>query len=154
MDGSRFDAWTRRRVGLGIGALAAGLLSTAVDQDAAAKKDKKKACTKKKKQKCRKQGRACEDGKCVVSCNAGNSACRSNVVQICGNPQDFCVCSPLAGGGFACAEQRPEECPEFSECIGNLDCAQGEVCVDIAGDGCCGNQGLCLKECKGGTPGN
>ena len=120
------------------------------------KKKKKKAdCDRKQKQKCRRQDRDCEDGKCVVSCNARNSACRADVVQICGDPQDFCVCSPLAGGGFVCAEQRPDECPEFSDCIGNLDCAQGEVCVDISGEGCCGEEriGLCLKRCSGRTPG-
>ena len=76
------------------------------------------------------------------------------MVQICGKAQDFCVCSALAGGGFACTEQRPEECPAISECIGNLDCGPGEVCVDIEGETCCGNQGICLKECKGGIRGN
>jgi hypothetical protein len=154
MDDGHFDAWTRRRFGLGLGGLAAGLLGVAAP-GAAAKKGKPKDCSKKKKQKCRRQGRVCEKGKCVVVCNARNSACRADVVQICGNPRDFCVCSPLAGGGFTCAEQRPDECPAFSECIGDLDCAGGEACVDVSGDNCCGSEkiGICRKRCKAGSPG-
>ena len=155
MDSARFDAWTRRRIGLGLGALAVGLVAAA-GQEGVAKKKPKKACTKKQKAKCRQQDRACEKGKCVVVCNARNSVCRGNsVIQLCGS-QGACDCSPLAEGGFACAAPRPETCPGASECATDAECAADEVCVDASGDDCCGSEGfgLCRKRCKEGNPGH
>jgi hypothetical protein len=157
MDGKRFDAWTRRRAALGIGGLTLGVLAAAAGPAAAAKKKKKKkskACDGKQKRRCRRDGFGCENGKCVVVCRADNSSCgNNNVIQLCG-PQGTCECSRLVGGGFACAAGRPEECPEISECIGNLDCARGEVCVDLSGDACCGeSKGICRKVCNNQAPG-
>jgi hypothetical protein len=157
MDDGRFDAWTRRRFGLGFGGLAAGLLGAATGQGAVAKKKKKpKGCTRKQKQKCRRQDRVCEKGKCVIACNARNSACRgNNIIQLCGGGQAFCDCSPLAEGGFACAATRPETCPAASECARDAECASGEVCVDVSAAECCGGEefGICRKRCKAGNPG-
>lgn len=158
MDESRFDALTRRQAGLGVAGIVAGLLGVTTGQTAAAKKKKpkKSACSKKQKQKCRREGFVCEKGKCVVSCNAGNSTCSGNPVSlICGNRDDFCVCSPLAQGGFACAESLDGGCPAASQCASNAGCAQNEVCVDVSDPACCGEPlGVCLKECKGGNIGN
>ncbi len=156
MEAERFDGWTRRRAALGVGGLAVALLGAATGQGAAARKKKPKECTRKKKQKCRRQDRVCEKGKCVIACNARNSACGGNVVvQLCGGRQGFCDCSPLAEGGFACAATRPETCPAASECTTSAQCASGEVCVDVSAAQCCGGEefGLCLQRCKEGGPG-
>ena len=160
MDGSRFDAWTRRKVGLGLGGLAATLLGAATGPETVARKKKpkkKSACSRRTRQKCRRQGRVCEKGACVVTCNAGNSACRgNNAIQLCGGGQAFCDCSPLVEGGFACTAARPETCPGASECVRDAQCGAGDVCVDVSSDECCGGEefGLCLKRCKDGDPGN
>jgi hypothetical protein len=45
MDDQQFDGWTRRRAGLGVGALAAGLLTAVSGNDVRAKK-KRKPCRK------------------------------------------------------------------------------------------------------------
>lgn len=163
MDDQRFDlmtqrvtrALTRRRFGGALAALGLGAGFGAGSQ-AKKKRPKKPACSKKQKRKCRRQARVCEDGKCVVVCDARNSVCRGNqIIQLCGGGQAFCDCSPLAQGGFACAAARPETCPGASECSRNAQCPSGEVCVDVSGDDCCGGQefGVCLRECKAGSPG-
>lgn len=160
MDGFRFDALTRRQAGLGLSGFVAGLLGAAAGQGAAARKKKpkkKSSCSKKQKQKCRRQDRVCENGTCIVNCNAGNSVCRgNNIIQLCGSAQESCDCSPLAAGGFACAAARPEICPGASQCARDAQCAAGEVCVDVSGDECCGGQtfGLCRKRCRSGNIGN
>ena len=53
MDGTRFDAWTRRRFGAVAGGLAGSLLMLAGHDDAEAKK---------KKKKCKKLGQPCQPG--------------------------------------------------------------------------------------------
>jgi hypothetical protein len=168
MDAPQFDRLTqlvgrslsRRRLGavlsaLGLGAGVGMASAEAKHKHKHKKKNHKKAtCTRKLKDKCLRRERECEKGECVL-CTARNAQCRAGIIRICGDPEDFCVCSALAGGGFACAEQRPEECPAGSECIGNLDCAAGEVCVDISGDDCCGGEsfGICRKRCSEKSPG-
>jgi hypothetical protein len=149
MDGPRFDAWTRRQAALGLGGMAAGLLAAMPGPGVAARKKKPKGCDKTQKRRCRRDGFGCEGGTCVVVCRADNATCgANNVIQLCG-PQATCECSRLAGGGFACAARKPEECPEFSECIGDRDCARSEVCVDLSGDSCCGeSKGICRKVCN------
>jgi hypothetical protein len=151
MDGSRFDAWTRRKAALGIGRVTLGFLGGAVGPMVAAKKKKKKskACDGKQKRRCRREGFGCESGKCVVVCRADNSSCgNNNIIQLCG-PQGSCECSRLVDGGFACADGRLEECPESSQCSGNRECARGEVCVDRSGETCCGeSMGICRKVCS------
>lgn len=44
MDGSRFDAWTRRRVGIASGFALTTTLGLVAREDGAAKKNKKKKC--------------------------------------------------------------------------------------------------------------
>lgn len=70
MDGSRFDAWTRRRVSLAAGTLLAGLTGIVPLPGLAKKgKKKKKKCKKPKvkcKKKCCKAGQVCSSGKCTT----------------------------------------------------------------------------------------
>ena len=61
MDGSRFDLWTRRRLGRIAGGIAATIFGWATSADAAAKK-------KRRRKKKRKEG---------TSCKAANEACMS-----------------------------------------------------------------------------
>ena len=96
MDGSGFDAWTRRRFGLAAGGLAASVAAMAGFADAEAKK---------KKKKCRKAGDRCGLGKnqqccCPLQCGVSGECCRgggqpcSTDGQCCSNncSGDFCVC--------------------------------------------------------------
>jgi hypothetical protein len=164
MDASRFDAWTRdlgtrsgRRAllrGIVGSAVALGAVSVVSERTEA----KKKKCDKKTKQKCAKHGLDCEKGKCVITCNSRESQCLDNgVIRICGGPEDFCVCSRLAEGGFTCAGQLDgaEACPVSSECKKSSDCGTGEVCIDASGSDCCNQPtfGVCVKKCKNGSPG-
>ena len=102
MDGTRFDAWTRRRVGLAAGGMTVALLGIA-GGDAEAKK-KKRRCKKLgdqckpsgKKKRCCKQ-LSCElelnnagllrcCGKPGLTCGSGPECCST----ICQNEQCFC----------------------------------------------------------------
>lgn len=160
MDGSQFDGWTRaigartgrrallrRAVGATVALGAGGALAERTSA-------KKKRCDKAAKRSCAKAGLKCKKGKCVLACNARNSQCqKTNVVLICGDIQDHCACSPLAEGGFDCAEDidDPDQtCPAASECERNSDCPSGEVCVNASSDTCCGSPGFgfCRRTCK------
>src|SRR5262245_41081477 len=95
LDGSRFDAWTRRRLGLAAGGFVASLLAL-VGVDAAAKKKGKK-----KKQRCRKLGEFCTPG--------GSQKCCDN--QRCGRPTGSAdptrCCHP---GGVPCSATTAGSC--------------------------------------------
>lgn len=109
MDGSRFDAWTRRRFGLAMGGLAASLRSAASPDNAEAKKNRKK---RKKKKPCQTVGIACNVGgkrKCCsgLSCelNAGGDTSRTFCCQTVGNP-----------------------CGQLADCCDGLGCAPDGIC--------------------------
>ncbi len=105
MDGTRFDAWTRRRFGLATGGGIAALLALAAAETAEAKKRKKR------KKRCRKLGRTCKPGgkrKCcgTLKCdrisfepNPKNRCCRK-AGQPCSDDLDCCqnLCCPLPAG--------------------------------------------------------
>jgi hypothetical protein len=110
MDGSRFDAWTRRRFGGAIaGALVAALGQTA-GHEAAGKARKQKG----KRNKPRFRHRRCEAHR--TRCNPHNDR------RLC--------CAPLACGqvpqlgGYRCCARR------FQPCTLDLDCCNNTVCRD------------------------
>ena len=83
MDGSQFDAWTRRGFGAAAGGLAGSLLALSAVPGAEAKKKDKKG--KKKKKRCGKLDDVCNDNKkkccCGYNCReagtSGNRCCRA-----------------------------------------------------------------------------
>jgi hypothetical protein len=145
MDGSRFDAWTRRRMSLATGGLLASFLGTGVFAGVEAKKCKgnKRKCGKKcisKKKCCGGCGeQTCCKGKCVdLATNPGNcglcgNACASgecvhgactctNFFDDC--PQGVgCSCGLYVGGGTVCFSTPDGQCAE------NDDCPIGSVCL-------------------------
>jgi hypothetical protein len=156
MDGSRFDAWTRRRMSLATGGLLASFCGIGVFAGVEAKKCKgnKRKCGKKcisKKKCCGGCGeQTCCKGKCVdLATNPGNcglcgNACASgecvhgvctctNFLEDC--PQSMpCSCGVYVGGGAACFGGFAGPCDE------NDDCPIGSVCM--------GNN-LCSEPCLG-----
>jgi hypothetical protein len=134
MDGSRFDAWTRRQFGLAAGGLAGSLLTLAGLVDAEAKKKGKK----KKKKKCKKAGTGCNP----------NSKKRK-----CCKKQNL-TCAPIPGlGGNRCCKGLAQPCAATAECCSGF-CLDGfcepEFCKEI-GAGCGSNPDCCSDFCNGGT---
>ena len=110
MDGSRFDAWTRRRFG---GAMAGALaLALGFAREPAAGRKSRRG--KRKQSRPRFRHRACEAHR--TSCNPRNER------RLC--------CSPLACGqvpalgGYHCCARR------FQPCELDLDCCNNTVCRD------------------------
>jgi hypothetical protein len=105
MDGSRFTAWTRRRLGLTMSGLLAARFGLRLDGDATAKKRKRH----------RRHKRHCEP--LSTSCNSNNDRrlCCANLV---------CLTVPELGGTHCCRE-RYATCTADSECCGQLRCLEG-----------------------------
>ena len=121
MEGSRFDAWTRRR----FGAAAVGLtgacfgLGTVTDltvggQDASARQRRKK---KKKKKRRGEVNPACEPLR--SRCNPHNTR------ELCCNGLACGVVADLDGN--RCCRLRYGECTSDGDCCNNLRCRGGEV---------------------------
>lgn len=108
MEGHRFDAWTRRRVGFAAGGLAATLLGWAGVPTAEAKKNKKNNNDKKK---CRKLGQSCDQSQKNKKCCNSNQLC----AQISGQ-----------GSGTFCCKQRNDNCSANSDCCGSDKCNGGK----------------------------
>ncbi len=132
MDGSQFDAWTRRGFGAAAGGLAGSLLAMAAIPGAKAKK---------KKRKCKKLNDTCNDGKkkccCGFECrevlnnNGGRRCCRAvgfpaeSAQECCTNKLELgnCVCKTL---GQPCSTGQPEQC-----CSGScVNTGMGTFCVN------------------------
>ena len=154
MNGSRFDGWTRRQVGLATGALAAALGFAAVDDAVAKRKRRRKRCRKlhqtctleSNRKRCCKPLR-CQDetfdpdiGSCCrpvqTPCESENQCCLAFECQeAVGLPGKRC-CSPF---GVFCRE------------IGDCCASEGVICDDLnnccrrvqascaADDECCGD---------------
>jgi hypothetical protein len=105
MDGSRFDSWTRRRIGLAAGGMAATLAGL-FSADANKKKKRRK---NKKRRKCKKLRESCVDG--------GRRCCHGRTCG--GNP---------ANGTFCCQQGR-ESCRGNGDCC-NLQCFQGACALN------------------------
>jgi hypothetical protein len=105
MDESRFDAWTRRRLGLATGGLLASLATLQSLADVAAKKKKKR------KKRCRKLGATCTPGakrKCCKNLRCDNVGLDSIL-------QTFCC------------HDEGQSCTEETDCCVGLGC-NGETC--------------------------
>lgn len=120
VDGSQFDAWTRRGFGAAAGGLAGSLLAMSAIPGAEAKK---------KKKKCKKLNDTCNDGKkkccCGYEChevlnnNGGRHCCRApgfpadSAEDCCsGRPLELgrCICKTLGQGCGADRECCSGEC--------------------------------------------
>lgn len=126
MDGSRFDAWTRRGFGLAAGGVAGTLLAQAGLVGTEAKKKKKK----KKKQcpelpVCRGFGASCTtDGTrsccCGLDCRpagmSGNACCRA-AGTACTTSGECCSTAPNAcTGGFCFCKTNGQPCTSNGQC--------------------------------------
>jgi len=109
VDGSRFDAWTRRQFGLAAGGMAASLLGLASLAETDAKKKKNK-----NKKKCRNLGQTCD-------INKKNQQC-------CKNNQDCAQVQGLGSSNFCCKPQN-SSCSVNTDCCGNRKC-NGGTCVN------------------------
>jgi hypothetical protein len=116
MDGSRFDAWTRRRFGLATGGAIAAAFGLAT-LDAAATKRKKRR--RKKRKRCVKLLRPCRVG--------GRKCCHEHVCQ------SF---DTGANGTFFCCKAEGQSCT-----TGQPQCCPPWLCVIEAGStvGFCGD---------------
>lgn len=131
MDALRFDAWTRRRVGLAAGGLAASLLARDVPE-AAAKKRKKRCVkvgaicrTSKKARRCCR-GLACD----VTPGGPGRFRCHRQRQAPCNNDRECCgddvLCSDRTDDlTFLCRANLGAACGETADCGGVLDCDGG-----------------------------
>lgn len=120
MDGTRFDAWTRRRFGMASGGALAGLLGLSLLESEAAKKhgnhkhknkNKNKNKNKKKKKKCRKLGQSCDTSVKKKKC--------------CNSAQ---LCSTVKGQGSQtfCCKQVSQSCSDSDDCCGDNTCSNGK----------------------------
>jgi hypothetical protein len=98
----RFDAWTRRRLGLVAGGAAVALLGSAIRPAAVARKGKRK--------RCRKLEQSCDQTKKSKSCCSSALLC----AQV----------SQLGSGNFCC-KQAGQTCQSSTECCGNNACDRG-----------------------------
>jgi hypothetical protein len=133
MDGSQFDALTRRSVGLAAGGLTAALFATAGIAGTEAKKKKRK--------KCRKFGERCHEGgrkKCCCGLH-----CRpplNGLPRSQGNNHVLLECCHKGG----------EECEFDSDCCSNR--CEGDYCFCKGNGELCGvDTDCCSYECSG-TP--
>jgi hypothetical protein len=126
MDGSRFDAWTRRRFGQAAGGLAGSLLAMGEFADAEAGK-----------RRCKKLGEPCKpDGK-RKCCRRKGLQCREDP------PIEFRCCRK---GGEPCTASGVE-----GECC-SLDCRNGTCFCKGLGAACGTNRHCCSFNCDvGGT---
>lgn len=109
MDGTRFDAWTRRRFGMVTGGAAASLLGLSELLDADAKKNKKK----KNKKKCKKLGQSCNQSKKKKKCCNKSQLC----AQVSGK-----------GDGNYCCKQAGQGCSKDHDCCGADTCDGNGKC--------------------------
>jgi hypothetical protein len=113
LDGTRFDAWTRRRFGLMTGGAIASTLGLAGLLDADAKKKNNKNKNKNKKKKCKKLQQSCDQSKKNKKC------CNKN--QLCAQVSHL-------GSGNHCCKQRGSGCSEDADCCGNDRCGGNDTC--------------------------
>jgi hypothetical protein len=107
MDGSRFDSWTRRRVGLAAGGIVTSLLGLTDLDGASARKKRRKRRKRKKKagENCLKIGTSCTAGETPNCCGSlicgsffGRTFCCKGPDESCSSPED--CCSRNCANGF------------------------------------------------------
>jgi hypothetical protein len=123
MDGSQFDAWTRRGFGAAAGGLAGALLAQAAIPGAEAKK---------KKKRCKKLNDACNSGKKKCCCGY---ECQPQGMSA----QRFCCRAP----GFP-DQGSPQNC-----CSGRSEL--GKCICKTLGQGCGAGRECCSGFCVSGT---
>ncbi len=106
MDGSRFDAWTRRRFGVVAAAAITGWLGLAARDGTVAKR--KKAPKQRRKRQCEKLN---------TKCNPGNDRKLCCAAMACGLVPEL--------GGHHCCQQRYGACGVDADCCNNLVCTGG-----------------------------
>jgi hypothetical protein len=107
MDGSRFDAWTRRNFGVAAGGALAGLLALAGRHDAEAQ------VTEPEAKNCRKNGQTCDQTRRGQECCNDNNLC----AQIAGEGSNTFCCKQVGG---TC--RRNSDCCGLNRCGGNGKC--------------------------------
>jgi hypothetical protein len=116
MDGSRFDAWTRRSLGLAAGGLAAAMVSLTTPNAAGKKKKKEKTCRK-----------------ILETCSTTGSG-----PSCCGTLN----CDIVGTTGLHCCLGLRSSCDAANNrCCGHLKCAEPTdedetICCASAGDPC------------------
>ncbi|MFN8590016.1 MAG: hypothetical protein U0031_01055 [Thermomicrobiales bacterium] len=120
MDGSNFDAWTRRRFGLAAGGLA-GTALTAIGGE--------RVAGKKKKVKCKDLGESCSTsgGKKCCKCLAcapdslDRFRCCKNHGEPCTTATANQCCSQTCTGGFCVCKTNGQPCAQDNQCC-SLNC--------------------------------
>lgn len=127
MDGSRFDAWTRRRFGLAAGGAVGSLLAIVGEgsDDVAAKKKKKKRCLN--------LGQRCRQG--------GKRKC-------CAKKGLSCQIFEEGSGGRRCCRKGLESCTEDSDCC-SQDCTDNRCACKSNGTECAHDVFCCSLKCEG-----
>ncbi|MCD6033588.1 MAG: hypothetical protein K0S78_5774 [Thermomicrobiales bacterium] len=112
MDGTRFDAWTRRRLGLVAGGIGALLLGLDEPHEAGAGRKGKKSGKKRrrKRKRCKKLLQPCTIG--------GKKCCRGN------------SCEPINGGQFCC-KPFGKSCSDGAECCSDLCLTPQNTCSGL-----------------------
>jgi hypothetical protein len=137
MDGSRFDAWTRRRFHLLAGGGLAALLGALPSGETEAKNKKRRKRRPSKKRRCRqKANRIWCDGTCVQGECCPDTACG-------GDPD--CSCTRTIEGQTACMNTGV-----ILLCVGgcasSAECAAGAACLPLSSP--CGDvTALCFPRC-------
>jgi hypothetical protein len=141
MDEKRFDAWTRRQLGLGAGGLAASLLGVLgiEDADSASRRHAHKTKTKGKHNGKNK-------GKHKGKHNGGNKG-KHNGNNNGNNNGELPTCKKAGTGG--CKTSRPECCEGLS-CQAVPGFGGVRCCADV-GASCSRDQQCCSGVCSGGV---
>ena len=108
MEGSRFDAWTRRRFGLAAGGLVASLLGSRTGDETEAKKQRRKP-------RCKTLGRLCTPSGTRKCC--GDLRCRTTTLN--------------AVVDTFCCQTEGNPCEQHSHCCGDLCCAPSGLCSSM-----------------------
>ncbi len=123
MEGSRFDAWTRRRFGAVAAGLAAGCFGLGDLADRLAEGYGEHASAKQRRKKKKKKKRRGEEN---PSCEPLRSRCNPhNTNELCCNGLACGVVADLDGN--RCCRLRYGECASDGDCCNNLRCRGNEV---------------------------
>lgn len=135
MDASRFDAWTRRRLGLVVGGGIASLAGLSLLEDAEARKKKKKRC-KKSLQPCGGKKKCCKELTCDDTLGTEGNVCCKPLQGTCADQPECCgndsICTNVDGlTGERCCVLEGKTCTEKLDCCGDLDCISGNCVVQL-----------------------
>jgi hypothetical protein len=138
MDSLRFDAWTRRRIGLATGGMAAFIISAIAPGGLNARKKRKK------KKRCKKVTQSCKTGKHKRRCCNGlrcdqvedldGRHCCRPLQATCGETNECCLnffcgmVNELPPGTHCCGGSQVP-CTEDADCCFNNPCTDG-LCED------------------------